>query len=250
MSDNPASYYEKLGRDLAAYCKKFLIPPQYFFEIINDQKVNPMLRGKGMEYAAYLLLDQLLDSRAWKVTKLNLSAQPGILDQDISLTHSRTGIQLIVESKSAVRGSIRAGPRSKHKVPHFKVKCHRSRSSIGREGNDRYLDTAFDILLSNPLNALFQGGTVGEDLELIKDQNVINLLYQHYGVSDEEALLNVAANDWRFVLPPNISENSFIPRTPTVFLSDDPHWLSLAQLQGKIEEVVRERLARKRSGRS
>jgi hypothetical protein len=100
--DNKDNEHLNLGKELADYCIKYSIPLEYFFEIANDQKVVPMLRGKGMEYNVYLLLKQILNQREWIVTKLNLSAQPGILDKDISITHRRTEIELIVESKSII----------------------------------------------------------------------------------------------------------------------------------------------------
>lgn len=253
QSNNPAPINQsKLGQQLEDYCRKYSIPVEYFFEIINDQKVVPMLRGKDMEYNVYLVLRQLLDPRAWVVTKLNLGAQPGMPDQDISITHRKTGEILVVESKSSVRGSMTTGVRARHhKVGHFKVKCHRSRSFIGRAGNDRYQATDFDVLITNPSNALFAGGTIGEELELIDDGLLIELLNKYYGVVDEAALLQAATSGWRFVLPTNIADvDGFIPRTPVVYLQDDPHWSPLTEFQSVVEEVVRQRVARKRSGRS
>jgi hypothetical protein len=212
-----------------------------------------MLRGKGMEYNVYLLLRELLNPSAWVVAKLNLGAQPGLPDQDISVTHRKTGEILIVESKSAVRGSMTTGARARmHKVPHFKVKSHRSRSNIklATIGNDRYSVSDFDVLVTNPSNALFAGGTVGDELEIMDDPALIQVLYQYYGVSDDESLLQATAQDYRFVLPPDIGENGLIPRTPTVYLQDDPNWLPLTELPRKLEEVVRKRVADRRSHRS
>ncbi len=206
QSDDPISINQaRLGQQLEDYCRKYSIPIDYFFEIINDQKVVPMLRGKGMEYNVYLILRQLLDRRAWVVTKLNLGAQPGTPDQDISITHRKTGEILVVASKSSMRGSMTTGVRARnHKVGHFKVKCHRSRSFIGRAGNDRYQTSDFDVLITNPSNALFAGGTIGEELEVLTDSMLIELLNSHYGVTDKETLLQAATSDWRFVLPPDI----------------------------------------------
>lgn len=72
-----------------------------------------MIRGKAMEYNAYLLLDNILPKTSWSIQKLNLNAQTGTYDEDISITHKRTGVILKVESKSAVRGSINNGIRSR-----------------------------------------------------------------------------------------------------------------------------------------
>ena len=251
--DNELERHAELGRAIEKYCRKYSIPVENLLEILNDQKVVPMLRGKGMEYNVYKLLQQVLGPKEWAVTKLNLSAQPGAPDQDISITHRRTGLTLIVESKSAVRGSMRSGLTSrKHKVPHFQVKCHRSRSNIKLVGygNDRYRASDFDVLITNPLNALFAGGTIGEDLELLADPQLIEMLSKHYNVSEEENLQEAAGMDWRFVLPVEIAENDLIPRTPTVFLEDDPHWLPIVELPKKVEEVVRQRVSKRRSERS
>lgn len=141
--------YEQLGRAVVAFCTKYNIRVEDFLPILNDQKVIPMLRGKAAEYDAVFTLQRLLDPQAWIVSKLNLNPQPRTADQDIGVTHRRSGIQVIIETKSAVRGSISTGKRTRtHKVPHFKVKCHRSRSNKVFAYNDRYLATAFDIIVS------------------------------------------------------------------------------------------------------
>lgn len=165
--------YELLGKTLEAYCNKYNIRLEDFFQILNDQKVIPMLRGKAAEYGAVFALRQILPSQVWIVNKLNLNPQPGINDQDIGVTHRRTGIQVIIETKSAVRGSMSTGTRTKkHKVPHFNIKCHRSRSNKTLPYNDRYLATDFDVIVAIPTNALFQGGTLGEDFELVSEPRV------------------------------------------------------------------------------
>src|ERR1035437_1927678 len=92
----------KLADDLLNYCKKFNISLDYLFEILEDQKVTPMIRGKAMEFNAFLLLNEILPHSEWSVQKLNLNAQTGQHDEDISITHRRTGTILKVESKSAV----------------------------------------------------------------------------------------------------------------------------------------------------
>ncbi len=243
--------HRELGQKLEVYCQKYLIPIQNFFEIINDQKVIPMLRGKGMEYNAVLELRKVLDPMAWEVSKLNLAAQPGTPDQDIGLTHRRTNIRFIVESKSAVRGSMTAGTRSRnHKVPHFKVKSHRSRSNtkLLTQGNDRYKTNDFDILITNPFNALIKGGTIGEELEYIDDIATLQALFNYYNVTNIEALLLSAASDWRFVLSADIAEEGLIPRTPTVYLENDPHWKPLSILHEVVVPIVTQRynLARRK----
>ena len=63
--------YERLGKDLEIYCKKYNIRLEDFFQILNDQKVIPMLRGKAAEYDAVFALRQILPSQVWIVNKLN-----------------------------------------------------------------------------------------------------------------------------------------------------------------------------------
>lgn len=234
----------ELANELLMYCKKFNVPLQYLFEILEDQKVTPMIRGKAMEYNAYLFLDKILPHATWSVQKLNLNAQTGIYDEDISVTHRRTGIILKVESKSAVRGSISDGKRSRIlNVPHFNVKCHRSRSNIKLAGtsNDRYAVDSFDVLITNTSNAIFQGNTVGEYLEVVQDNNLKKLLYHYYTASSDETLIHAAELDWRFCIPQDIAIDGFIPRTPYVKLENDDNWKPLATIEKRLLRVVEEK---------
>jgi hypothetical protein len=235
----------KLGKKLVEYCDKYFIPRKHLFEILNDQKVTPMIRGKATEFNAYELLRSLLNENEWSVQKLNLSAQPGSPDQDISITHKRTGIILKVESKNAVRGSMTSGARCRiSKKPHFKVKCHRSRSNVklADTTNDRYAQDVFDVIITNPLNALYVGNTVGEDFEIIEEEKITEIIKKYYVVSTEEELLNAASIDWRFVIPPDIAIDGFIPRTPTVLLKKDPNWLPIRSIEPKLLEIIKSRV--------
>ena len=241
------SHLQELGHRLADFCKRYAIPVEHFFDIINDQKVLPMLRGKGMEYNALSAVRETLNPNEWLVEKLNVNAQPGILDQDIGVTHKRTAIRLIVESKSAVRGSMKSGARARtHQVPHFNVKCHRSRSNVrlAETTNDKYPVDSFDILITNPSNALYAGNTIGPDFELIRDPDLHDILYRHYHVSNGQELVEASLKDWRFVFPINIAVDGFIPRTPAVLLVDDPQWLPLGQLGDRLLELLRQRRGR------
>ena len=205
-----------LSTKILEYCNKFDIPLEYLLEILEDQKVTPMIRGKAMEYNAFLLLDTQLPKNIWSVQKLNLNAQPGTYDEDITITHRRTGIILKVESKSAVRGSLSDGKRARLiKEPHFKVKCHRSRSNIKLAGssNNRYSVECFDLIITNPLNAIYQGNTVGEYLEVVHDEELKQLLLEFYSVSSDADLISACEKDWRYCIPKNIAVDEFIPRT-------------------------------------
>src|SRR6266581_2397066 len=92
-------------------------------------------------------------------------------------------------------------------APHFKVKCHRSRSNTNLPYNDRYLANTFDIIIATPTNALFEGGTVGEEFELVSEEGLLEILYKHYNVSDNLSLIDASNHDWRFVLPTAIAED-------------------------------------------
>lgn len=229
-----------LGKDILEYCAKFNVPPEYLFAILEDQKVTPMIRGKAMEYNAFILLDNILPKAAWSVQKLNLNAQNNIHDEDISITHRRTGVILTVECKSMVRGSATTGKKTRRKQAGFSVKCHRSRSNIKLAGtsNDRYAEDSFDILITNTSNALFEGNTPGETLEIIHDVVVKDMLYKHYFVYDDTELKKAAELDWRFCLPSDISIDGFIPRTPFVQLKGDPNWKPIAELETVLLDVV------------
>lgn len=234
----------KLAEKLLKYCKKFSVPLEFLFEILEDQKVTPMIRGKAMEYNAFLLLEQILPRATWSVQKLNLNAQTGTNDEDISITHRRTGIILKVESKSAVRGSISDGKRSRNlKVPHFLVKSHRSRSNIKLAGssNDRYSVDSFDVLITNTSNAIFEGNTVGEYLEVVHDENLKNLLYEFYSAATEEELITACESDWRYCIPKDIAVDGFIPRTPYVKLENDSNWKPLVLIENRLLDVVEEK---------
>ncbi|MBM4275586.1 MAG: hypothetical protein FJ128_02500 [Deltaproteobacteria bacterium] len=238
-----------LGRQVEEYCGKYLIPLEYFFDILNDQKVNPMMRGKGMEYNILLLLQNQLASSEWIIQKLNLNPQPNMPDVDIGVTHRRTGVIIKVESKPAVRDSMKSGKRSKKcKIPHFNVKCHRSRSSLKLSGttNDRYAIDVFDIVITNPMNSIIKGKTIGPDLELIQDEEIFKILSNYYKVHDRDDLLKRIANDWRFVIPAEISEKGFIPRTPLVLLENDPNWLPINQIETKMLKIVRDKIQSRR----
>jgi hypothetical protein len=230
-----------LGVSLIKYCQKFNVPVEHIFEILEDQKVTPMIRGKAMEYNLTLVLRENLSSQSWNVDKLNLNAQTGAGDEDVSITHKRTGIRLRAESKSTVRGSMASGLRSRNvKAPHFKVKCHRSRSNKKLLTNDAYSVDSFDVILTNTSNAIFEGNTIGENLEVIHDETTKQILYEFYNVSDDIELLLACYSDWRFCIPSDIAIDGYIPRTPYVQLLDDPNWRPLSELENRLLEVVQQ----------
>ncbi len=184
--------------------------------------------------------------------KIKFSAQPGTADQDIGITHKRSGIELTVESKSAVRGSFTAGKRSRNiKQPHFKVKCHRSRSNVKLAGttNDRYHVSSFDIVITNNLNAIYVGNTISEFFELPEGEE-LDILYKHYNVDNSQDLQDAAANDYRFALAKHIAEDDYIPRTPYVLLEGDQNWKPLSKLPNFALEIVSEKRQKKAKPRT
>lgn len=221
------------------YCDRYQIPIENLIDILEDQKVLPMIRGKANEFIATAVLRRSL-SRNWQVNKLNLNAQSNSSDEDIRIMHSKTGKVIKVEAKSAVRASFHPGSsRTNIKVPHFSVKCHRSRSNISKHKttNDRYLISDFDLLLCNVSNAIFKSKTFGDTLEPVSDNNSLKALQEHYRVSDAESLVRASYEDWRVCFPADISEDGkTVPRTPKVHLMNDPNWFSLNELERRITE--------------
>lgn len=227
----------QIYNSVVEYCERYNIPLGNLMDILEDQKVLPMIRGKATEYIAAVVLKKLL-SRNWQVQKLNLNAQPGMYDEDISITHSKTGYRLKVEAKNAVRGSFKLGtPRTHIKKPHYKVKCHRSRSNISKRNttNDRYLVDDFDLIICNVSNAIFQGGTLGDNLELLHNKEAVLYLKEYYGVSTEREVIRCSYDDWRCCFPRAIAQDDgSIPRTPSVKLVDDDNWFSLKELEPQL----------------
>lgn len=236
--------YQKIGERIEVFCLKYNLPFDNFFDILNDQKVVPMLRGKGMEYNAFITISLLLDPNQWTVHKLNPNPNQGRPDQDISVIHKKSSIRLGIESKSAVRGSMTLGLRTRiiRKKTHFKVKCHRSRSNLKKvgKGNDRYRPDDFDVIVTTPSNSLFKGATISDSLEFLDDTELGVYLSTHYNVQNiAEKILDATDNDWRFVLPSQIvDKDGFIQRTPYVHLTQDPNWQPMSELQTKLEEIV------------
>ena len=224
--------------DVKEYCERYNIPIENLIDILEDQKVLPMIRGKATEYIASIVLRKILKNRNWQIQKLNLNAQPGIYDEDISITHSKTGIRMKVEAKNAVRGSFKIGTsRTLISEPHFKVKCHRSRSNLrlSNTTNDRYLIKDFDLIVCNVSNAIFQSKTLGDNLEVIDNPEAMEYLKNHYGINTQKELVRCAYDDWRGCFPRNIAQDdNSIPRTPSVKMKGDENWFPLTDLEPKL----------------
>ena len=225
-------------RSITEYCETYNIPRKNLLDILEDQKVLPMIRGKATEYIGAVVLRRTLDSRDWLVDKLNLNPQPGTYDEDISITYRRTGDRLKAETKNAVRGKFSLGTRVTQE-PHFSVKCHKSRSHLTKVHNDRYLVGDFDVLLCNVSNAIFRGGSLDRGLPLIQNTAAIEWLKAYYGVTSDDELRRKAYDDWRVCLPVNIAQSDgTIPRTPRVLMENDPNWFHLEDLSSNIRTLI------------
>lgn len=220
------------------YCDTYNIPRENLLDILEDQKVLPMIRGKATEFIGAAVLKQALDPRDWDVQKLNLNPQPGKYDEDLSITYLRTGDRLKAETKNAVRGKFSLGTR-KTKVPHFSVKCHKSRSNFTKVHNDRYEVGDFDVLLCNVSNAIFRGKTLDRGLPLIEDEKAIKWLKQYYDAETDDSLRRCAYDDWRVCLPVTIAlEDGTIPRNPRILMENDPNWFGLDQLAANLRSLI------------
>lgn len=238
----------ELGQKILDYCNTFKVPEEYIYDILIDQKVVPMIRGKATEYAVLLMLQKELNSHEWSVAKLNLNAQTGTHDEDVTITHQRTGIIIKVECKNAVRGSFKYSDRAKFShEPFCKIKCHKSRSDLSKASttNDRYLVGDFDLVITNLSNAVIAGATYLEDFELVEDDRVIHKLSEYYRCAPEfKSLFDATYSDWRFAMSEDIAVDGVIPRTPGVLLCNDPVWRPVSELEAALSKFVKEHRTR------
>ena len=97
---------------------------------------------------------------------------------------------------------------------------------------------SFDLLITNTTNAIIQGNTVGEGLEIIHDEKLKKMLFEHYNVRNEDDLMTSCENDWRFVIPSDIAQAGFLPRTPYVQMTNDPNWWKIEEIDEHLLKVV------------
>lgn len=225
-------------KSIREYCDTYNVPQDKLIDILEDQKVLPMIRGKATEYIGTAVLRRALDDGQWSVEKLNLNPQPGTRDEDISITYRRTGTRLKAETKNAVRGKFSLGTK-KTPAPHFTVKCHKSRSHLKKASNDRYEVGDFDVLLCNVSNAIFAGRSLDPGLPLITDENAITWLKSHYDVGTDSELRRATYDDWRVCLPGTIAlEDATLPRAPRVLMENDPNWFGLDELATNLRTLI------------
>ena len=228
--------------EIAQYCATYLIPREHLVDILEDQKVLPMIRGKATEYNAKNFIRSVLPNREWGVGKLNLNPQQGkIGDEDVSVTFRRTGTRLRVETKNAVRASFRMKTR-RAPAPHFKVKLHKSRSNTKSVTNDKYVPTDFDLIACNVSNALFRAKALDPGIHLLDDEESLDWLGIYYDTENGMDLFKCAYEDWRFCLPHSIAIDqdgiAVLPRTPTVLMEKDPNWFTAEVLHQKLRTLI------------
>lgn len=248
---------DNIEEKIKEYCNKYNIPIEYLIEILEDQKVVPMIRGKASEYSGTLFLqDYFKNSIDWVVTKFNLNPQPDMNDQDLTIIHRKTAISIRVEVKNAVRDSFTDGYRCRDcKVPHLTIKCHKSRSNIKKaeSTNDRYLLGEFDLIMSNTSNAIIVSGTKTlEDFVITDNEKYLKILYKYYNVDNKKDLIDKCYDDWRFAVPEEIANiDGSIPRTPLVLLdaSRDPYWFTPHRLEEKLLQIVKRKQMQQRANR-
>lgn len=152
------------------YCKFYNIPIIYLAETLYEPKVVPMIRGKAFEYSVMLILNELLPSNEWKVSKATPTEELAYHDTDIRIFHKRTGKVLRVECKLAKKEGYHLYPDGHSEI---RVKCMRSRTlgtakvnelapklgispALLAIHNDQYLAADFDIVVTSIGNAFYR----------------------------------------------------------------------------------------------
>lgn len=155
---------------IEAYCNKYNLPILYLADTLYEPKVVPMIRGKAFEYSVMTILNQVLPSNEWKVSKATPTEELAYHDTDIRIFHKRTGKVLRVECKLSKKEGYHL-----YKDGHseIRVKCMRSRTlgnskvkelapklgvdeDVLRVHNDQYLPADFDIVITSIGNAFYR----------------------------------------------------------------------------------------------
>ena len=110
-------------RRIKEYCKKYDVALKYLVDVISDLKVIPMIRGKSFEYSVSDRLRAIL-SNSWEVKNLNINAQPGNHDIDVSVIRKTDKKEIRIECKLTKNNSFRL----KKDHAELRVKCMRSRT--------------------------------------------------------------------------------------------------------------------------
>ena len=179
--------YERLGRELAAYClennidveqffpnlrerdqwlrsvleycQNYNIPLQYLIDTMYEPKVVPMIRGKAFEFSVMLALQHILPQQEWQVDKIMVNAQSGLHDIDVRVTHLPTGKELTVECKLAGKENFK----EKNGRSEIRVKCMRSRTL----GESKVNELAPKLGIPNAVLAVHNDQYLPEDFDIV-----------------------------------------------------------------------------------
>ena len=229
----------RVYNSIREYCNTYNIPQENLLDILEDQKVLPMIRGKATEYIGAVILRQTLDERDWLVEKLNLNPQTNTYDEDISITYRRTGRRLKTETKNAVRGKFSVGTRMNRDAQTSQLNVTDHEVTSAGYIMTKYTVDDFDVLLCNVSNAIFRGKSLDRGLPLIENAEAIAWLKEFYNVSTDDELRRKTYEDWRVCLPVTIAEpDGTLPRTPRVLMTNDPNWFGLDQLAVKLRTLI------------
>lgn len=286
---NPENQDQKdiaFGRAVRAYIEEKRIPLDHFIEVIDDSKVIPMLRGKGVEYSAKDAIQMALEQYApgtWLVEKKNLNAQPGMPDEDITITNiTYPKYPIIVEAKSASLGTLTRGVKTKKagykKVVHYQVKCHRSRvnhtlalelaeEELAAEKLKNSMEESIPEITPSKKGKKKKTGhgdryKIG-DFDLVianplngfytnvkytsstNDEYLLETLRKFYGITKTDSLPKALEQDWRFVEPQYIlDEKNYVEPMPRVMLENDTNWKTLKQLPETLNQILENKISK------
>lgn len=231
-----------LEADVLKFCGANYIEPNHFPTIISHPKVAPMIRGYALALASTIAMRKHY-AREYSFDVTCMNAQPGNSDADIVTRDLRSLDRpaIVLEAKSANRSfkildSLSRNGRRQH-VPEtahyaFTVKNQKSRSPKNDEASDRYGTDHSDLIVSSPLNAIFDKG---EPLKVNPD--LVDLKIN--GID----IIEFARQAFVYVKPCDIMESSgYLLRGPTVYLAEDGHplppWFPITDLGEVLDAIV------------
>lgn len=160
------------------YCNRLNIEADDLYNVLNDSKVAPMIRGKAFEFSMAYRLEEILPKDKWEVSKPNMNAQLGLHDIDVMVKHIATDKIISVECKLAKKGGFGQAKRGwKNYVKGdflIPVKCMRSRTTLSEDRvragaaaygvseesfaihSDQYRPSNFDVVATSIANAFYE----------------------------------------------------------------------------------------------
>ena len=186
------------------YCDEHGLSSKYFYAVINEPKVVPMVRGIGFEYTALELLENtLLEDPRFKAQKTIVNEQATVKGSDLEILDTLNGNVISLECKLAAGKSVKVVSQ-RNRQNHCKVKVMRSRTlgdaMIARKApslgvlnsdleahRDSYYYTEFDIVVMNLRNA-FYVTTDHNTFEFQPSSEEWELLENFYSSSDRDEI--------------------------------------------------------------